>query len=522
MSILTAMIGICYMVICRISPDGGGVYSSVRHRSKSLAVIGALLLIADYVITASLSSLDAFHYFNLPHPELWAIGSMVIIGLINWFGPSRSGDIAVVIGLVASACVTILFFFTVPSLGHVELVFPKGNWFSNWATFVGIVLALSGVEAVANMTGIMVEPIEKTSKKAVWPVLIEVSVITFLLGLAMNAIPGLSGHAEDMLRVLGDHYVGQWFGRVISFVFGFLLLSAVNTAITDFVSIQFLMAKDKELPGSFSSLNRYGMPWLALIVGVTVPCLVLVFEHDVVRLAALYAIGVIGAITLNLGSSATNFHIHLKRRERILLMAGSIILFFIELTIAYQKHQALIFASSIVGVGLILRYVAKKVIRVPVELAVPSVEVLTVSEAKEIAALYKSSSLVAIRNLNTFLLNEAALRIKALGENSIYISYVEEAPESPELTEAEPSKESVQILGQAMQEMHKKGINGIPVWQMGHNPGKLISTAAKELGVEIVMIGTTRRSGLIRILRGDVFRMLARNLPQECHLAIIG
>ena len=70
--------------------------------------------------------------------------------------------------------------------------------------------------------------------------------------------------------------------------------------------------------------------------------------------------------------------------------------------------------------------------------------------------------------------------------------------------------------------MEKKGINGIPIWQLGDSPGKLISLAAKELGVNTVMIGTTKRSGLIRLLRGDVLRTLARFLPQECHLAIIG
>jgi len=522
MSLLTAMVGICYMVICRISPDGGGVYSSVKSRSKLLAVFGALLLVADYVITASLSSLEAFHYFNFTHPELWAIGAIVVIGIINWVGPSRVSGIASIIGVAASASVILLLVFTVPSLPHVKLEMPQGDWFSNWAVFVGIVLALSGVEAVANMTGIMVEPVDKTSKKAVWPVLIEVSLVTFLLGLAMNAIPGLEGHAEDMLRALGDHYVGIWFGHLISLIFGFLLLSAVNTSVTSFVSILFLMAKDKEMPETFARLNRFGMPWVALIIATLVPCLVLVVEHDLVGLAALYAIGVIGAITLNLGFSATNFSIPLKKRERLLLMTGSVILFVIELTIAYQKRQALLFAVSIVTVGLLLRFAARKLAPVPIEMLVPSLEVLTVAEAKEITALYRSSSLVAIRNLNHHLLDEAALRVKAMGENSLYINYVEEAPVSPELTEAEPSREALELLGKAVHEMEKKGINAIPVWQMGDSAGKLISNAARELGVDTVMIGTTRRSGMIRLLRGDVLRALTRHLPQECHLAIIG
>ena len=57
-------VGWSYEIICRLFPDGGGVYSSARHRSQLLAVIGGLLLCADYVVTASMSCLDAFHYLG--------------------------------------------------------------------------------------------------------------------------------------------------------------------------------------------------------------------------------------------------------------------------------------------------------------------------------------------------------------------------------------------------------------------------------------------------------------------------
>src|SRR5438270_7074069 len=66
MSILIVGVGWAYTQICRIYPDGGGVYTAAKHKSRMLAVIGALLLFADYTVTASLSSLDAFHYFGLP------------------------------------------------------------------------------------------------------------------------------------------------------------------------------------------------------------------------------------------------------------------------------------------------------------------------------------------------------------------------------------------------------------------------------------------------------------------------
>lgn len=526
MSLLTAFVGICYMVLCRLYPDGGGVYSSVKSRSKCLAVVGALLLVADYVITAALSAVEAFHYFNVPHPEMWAIVSILVIGAINWVGPSKGSQVAAAIAFAASIVAGILFLSTLPSLPNVDLQMPRGSWHENWSVFVGIVLALSGVEAIVNMTGIMKEPVEKTSAKAIWPVLIEVSVLTFLLGIAMNAVPEhiLQNHKEDMLRILGIHYIGEWYGVIVSVVFGFLLLSAVNTAITALVSVQFLMAKDHELPFVFASLNRYGMPWLSLIVATLIPVVVLLFESDVVGLAALYAIGVVGAITLNMASCASNFKLKMKGWERSLLFAASGILFFIEITIAIQKHSALLFAVTILTGGLVLRFIAKKFMPMPVPSIVPTiVEVLTVSEAKEIAPLYKSSSLVAVRNINPSLLEEAALRAKALGENAVYVTYVEEMPAGSELpAEVNPSPESIEMLAKAQNEFEKKGITAVPIWQIGDDPGKMIARAASELSTQMVMIGTTRRSALVSLLRGDVLRTLAHHLPRECRLIITG
>src|SRR5690349_873117 len=69
MSLLILAVGWAYTHICRIYPDGGGVYTAAKQRSRVLAVIGALLLFADYTVTASLSAVDAFHYFGLAHTE---------------------------------------------------------------------------------------------------------------------------------------------------------------------------------------------------------------------------------------------------------------------------------------------------------------------------------------------------------------------------------------------------------------------------------------------------------------------
>jgi len=50
--------------------------------------------------------------------------------------------------------------------------------------------------------------------------------------------------------------------------------------------------------------------------------------------------------------------------------------------------------------------------------------------------------------------------------------------------EIEPSKESLELLSRAQEEMEKRGITAIPIWQAGENAGKLIAAlAANELDV---------------------------------------
>src|SRR5262245_25614802 len=111
MSVLLVGVGWSYEIICRLFPDGGGVYSSARHRSQLLAVIGGLLLGADYVVTASLSCLDAFHYMEatlglrefhvlgLPITAILAALAILAIGWLNYFGPTKTGTVAMYIAI---------------------------------------------------------------------------------------------------------------------------------------------------------------------------------------------------------------------------------------------------------------------------------------------------------------------------------------------------------------------------------------------------------------------------------------
>ena len=388
-------VGWSYEIICRLFPDGGGVYSSAQRRSQLLAVIGGLLLCADYVVTASLSCLDAFHYLGLqdrflgagllgakgiPLDALAATVTIVLIGGLNYFGPTKTGAVAMVVALATIILTMVIGIACLPHLGEafrrVESPFAHGIGRS-WIGFTEIVLALSGVEAIANMTGIMVQPVEKTARKAILPVLIEIVILNLILALAMTSLPDallyvtdasgvvqpgpngepIPAHTGDMLKVIAAHYVSPGFAAVASVVFALLLLSAVNTAIGALVSTQFMLSRDKELPKALGNLNRYGMPKIPLIVAAVIPAVVVVLFPDVEKLAGLYAIGVVGAISITLATTSTNRELDLKAYERYFMLALTLIMLAIGGTICIEKPAARSFALIVLVAGLAGRLV---------------------------------------------------------------------------------------------------------------------------------------------------------------------
>src|SRR5438309_4590013 len=133
--VLTALVGINYMIICRLYPDGGGVYASVRHRSEVISIVGAFLLIADYLVTGAISALSAFQYLGVPHPEKFAAAAILIIGLLNLLGPKHTGGLAFLVSVPAAIVVALLGVFSITNfleaIGHLQPL--HGGFWGNWA-----------------------------------------------------------------------------------------------------------------------------------------------------------------------------------------------------------------------------------------------------------------------------------------------------------------------------------------------------------------------------------------------------
>jgi amino acid transporter/nucleotide-binding universal stress UspA family protein len=550
--LLTGLVGYNYIIVCRHFPDGGGVYSSAREQSRILAVLGSLLLLADFIVTAAMSCWDAMSYFGVPREylKLATIGAILLIGYINYFGPKHSGSFAITLAVPMVVVVMAIIALSAPHLSLTYLEPSHASFSRNWVAFVGVILALSGVEAIANLTGVMtLDPkasanapsVAITSKKAIWPVAIEVVLGTALLGWAMLSLPhsmsdDIKSRYTDMIRFLGEQYgsmalgphFGHVFGIVIGLVVGLLLLSAVNTAVGAMIGLIYMLARDREMPRPFAKLNSHGVPWQPLLVATILPIILVILSDDLDSLADMYAIGVVGAITVNIGSSCFNKRLGLNWREFTIMVITFAILFAIEITIAKTKPAALFFATCVLLLGFGLRWYAMK--RAGIETVMMSKEMAAVVNPESVANLRPNFApgqaiLVAARGFTPVLryaLEEARLR-----QGNLYVLYVKQLAVNlpgPLADQERPrwqnDRQAAEIIYSMLELAQGTGVNVLPVYAVSDNPAGTILDMAATLGVDMLMLGAPHRSSMAKLLRGNVVTEVARDLPENIQLII--
>jgi amino acid transporter len=551
MCLLMALVGVNYMTICRHYPNGGGVYASVRHRSEVISIVGAFLLIADYIVTAAISALSAFQYLGWPNPEICAGGAILLIGAINYFGPKHSAGLAFLVSLPTVIVVVLLGCFVIPHLKEaVANVRPlHGSWLQNWNGFVSVVLALSGVEAVANATGVMKlnkdsteehPNVSHTSTRAIIWVMLEVCIFTALLGLGMQALNGLQIHGDEvnapgapgvrdyMLRYMGQTFVGGAWGSAagtiagicVSVVFGVLLLSAVNTAIVDLIAISFLMSRDGELPKRFEKLNAFGVPTLGLILAAVVPAILVISVKDMAGLADLYAVGVVGAIATNLGASSTDRKLDLARWERVLMFCTFLIMAAIEISLFIDKPNARLFALIVLAAGLVFHGLASERAAKRRAMEAAPKPPLPTSPVQSFPGLLNpreasgTPMLCAVRGVGRTL--DFAISEAKATDRPLYLLFVREqpllAPGDRKRKWMEDEEASV-IFKYASEKAD--GVQILPCYAVSDSAADTIVDIAATVGASRLLVGAPQRNMLVNLLRGSIIKNISDILPED-------
>jgi hypothetical protein len=322
---------------------------------------------------------------------------------------------------------------------------------------------------------------------------------------------------------LTSFYVGAWGEWMVRIVGGLLLLSATNTAITDMISVQYLMARDGEVPRFMQKLNRFGVPWIPAVIAASVPAFILIISHDLESLAALYAIGVIGAVAINV--SLCSIHPRLRRLHRkVPMMLLGTILLAIWVTLACTKLHALLFVSIVIAIGLSARaltkwYATRKGPRQSLlhEAILEQITPQALAKPRLLVGTYGSeqlapAALIAAKNTDSTLvicfIREVALSFKYEGHQT-------------RLT-LETDLAAQRTFARYLELAHQADVSILPVYDTGANAPELIAENAAVHACSKVLIGSSRRGMVHQIIKGNFQRQLEALLPPEIHVQVLG
>jgi hypothetical protein len=328
-------------------------------------------------------------------------------------------------------------------------------------------------------------------------------------------------HKEDMLAFLSSEYAGRWAELAVRVVGGVLLLSATNTVITDMISVQYLMSRDGELPVVFQKLNRFGVPWLPAVIATLVPCVVLVISHDLEHLAALYAIGVVGAVAINITLVSTHPRLR-KTWRRAMALGLGLFLMAIWVTLACTKLHALAFVTVVLAIGLTARQLTKWWSKRQGER--PSLLRQAVAEQLPADALLKRKLMVGTYGSEA--LAPAALALAKREDAVLVVTFIRQVSlsykyEGQKRLNIDTDLAAQKTFARYLDLAHEAGVPVLPVYDTGPDAVELMAENAAINGVDRVLIGTSRNGALYHLIKGHFQQRLEAMLPPDIAVQVI-
>jgi amino acid transporter len=553
-------IALKYVEICERCPDGGGVVSVVREAFSAfefLPLVGGSFITVDYFLTSAISGVSGLYYLSSLMPQtkdLVITASMVLflcLILMNIVGIKESASVT-----SSFAMCEIVVTFLLLGWAFFTIAFnPKYSWGGWWhsithpgipltfgAVMIGYAttwLAYSGLESVAQISGAMKMPVKTTASTAMWWVIGTIAIVSSpMTSVVLYILPDSVKltQSDSLLSALGFQIGGPIMGVAVVIAASALLFMACNTAIVGNYHVNVRLSDLGFLPSFLRKRHpTLGTPYLSILISGLVPmAIIFVTKANVDALGDLYNFGLLG--TLSLSSLAID---KLRWRDgsrgfkfwtgvftTIALLAAWVINMF-------HKPDALLFGGTLAAILVITGIwhrvgASRKAVAVFAEAEANAADlpeasnILTLEEAVEASAIESSPILVALRQVNTKLLEDASIYLKGLKRSNIYVIYVDEMPGLFLPQEIKPTPEAIKVLVDSCATLEKLGVSGIPIWRMAEDAGFSIAEAAKELKVEQVFVGSSKRTFFWRMVKGRMLKNLAERLPESADLIIVG
>jgi amino acid transporter/nucleotide-binding universal stress UspA family protein len=556
------LLALKYIEISWRNPEGGGVVTiTTKAFGPMWGCLGGMLITVDYFLTTAISAVTGLQYIGSAFPSLdnyIVILSCIGVGILaalNIIGIRESATAALIMALAAFGANLIVIgaaFFTLNAQQWQAVLnnLTIGREVSSYELVVGFGaawLAFSGLESISQLSPAMRLPLRRTTRFAMTAVIITILVTSpVLTALSVGLLPDQvkATQTERFISELGWIIGGLGLKIAVVLTASSLLLFASNTAIIGSYHVFLALARQGFLPKILELRNRaFNTPHIAVLIATSVPALlILLTKGQLLLLGDMYAFGLLGAFFFS-SLSLDKIRWRLGRRDfgfwvGVLTTLMVMVAWGINLV---EKQLATYFGGAVTLIGMLTAIGVRRAWFVDMLLKIPIIQrlqtrayrasenlvedelkgLMTLAEAVEVKPLYSSSTLLALRDESPRLIQEGIIRAKGKGESALYCIYVEEWPGLfAGTTPHAPNEEGVETLKAVLQAVREKQIEIIPIWTVSHNASEAIAHAAKELDVDVVIIGATRRSAFYHMLRGRVVKGLTKRLPRDCHLMI--
>lgn len=550
-----------YVEICWRNPEGGGVVTvATKAFNPRWGCFGGMLITVDYFLTSAISSVSGMNYLASLFPLLdthiigLSVAALLFLAAINLIGIRESAIISLFMAIAALTVDLLVLGVTWWHIGPPDwqLVFDHlrlGSALTPTTFLIGFAgswLAFSGLESISQLSPAMREPLKRSASRGMYLVVASVLVTAPMLTLFSVALlpEALKAHeTERFISELGSMWGGLGVKIAVVMTASVLLLFAANTAIIGGYHVFLALARQDFFPAFVTARNRrFGTPHWAIAIATVVPVLVVIgTAGNLTILGEMYAFGLLGAFVLSslgldvirwrdgqrgvyfwIGVFTTamvlvSWSVNLVTKQLATLFGGGLTAVGMAIAIGAQQKR---FHDILYRLPFVRRRTAERIIEAhEVTEAVP--ELISLTDAEDLRQLYPSTTLVALRGPNALLVSEAIKRERGRGGTTIYALYVEERPGLFVGSAAnQPDPEGRETLLFAARVAQSEGATLLPVWTISYSAAEGIARAARELGVDTVMMGVSRRGAIYHLLRGHVINGLIRQLPPSCHLLL--
>lgn len=556
------LLALKYIEISWRNPEGGGVVTiTTKAFGPMWGCLGGMLIIVDYFLTTAISTVSGLQYIGSAFPSLDAHVVLLsclgvgVLAALNIIGIRESATASLVMAGSAFLVDLVVIggaFWNMNAgqwrtiVGHLSM----GRDITSYELLVGFAaawLAFSGLESISQLSPTMRLPLRRTTRYAMAAVMITMvitSPILTALSVGLLSAEVKAAQSERFISELGFIVGGIGIKLAVVLTASSLLLFASNTAIIGSYHVFLALSRHGFLPKIMELRNRaFNTPHIAILIATVVPALLILLTHgQMIILGDMYAFGLLGAFVFS-SLSLDTIRWRLGRRDMGFwigaLTTGMVITAWgVNLG---EKQLATYFGGTVTIIGMLTAIGVRRAWFVDLLVQIPFIQrlqarayrasetlvedelkgLVTLAEAMEVKPLYSSSTLLALRDESPRLIQEGITRAKGKGESALYCIYVEEWPglfagDTPHA----PNEQGIETLKAALQAVRASNVEIIPIWTVSHNAADAIAHAAKELEVDTVLIGASRRSAFYHMLRGHVLKGLTKKLPHDCHLMI--